>query len=84
MRMKTTVQGIVTAVPLDAKQSRIAIRQGEEEYRILPKAAGIDLEEEINVSVEARGELLTGDDDVRYLTVRSYTVLKDDAWDGDI
>ncbi|MBQ7456604.1 MAG: hypothetical protein IJS54_03215 [Desulfovibrio sp.] len=78
--MKTTVKGMVVSVPTDAKQSRIAIQQGEKEYRIIPKAAGIDLEDEINVSVEATGELIV-DDDVQYLVVRKYTVLEDDAWE---
>ena len=77
--MKVTVKGIVTSVPLDEKQSRIAVRQNEEEYRIIPKAAGVD---EINVSVQVTGDLVE-EDDVKYLTVRSYSVLEDDAWGDD-
>ena len=80
--MKVTVKGIVTSVPLDEKQSRIAVRQNEEEYRIIPKAAGVDLEDEINVSVQVTGDLVE-EDDVKYLTVRSYSVLEDDAWGDD-
>ncbi|MBO4336223.1 MAG: hypothetical protein J5846_10415 [Desulfovibrio sp.] len=80
--MKTTVKGIVASVPLDARQTRIAVSQDGDEYRIMPRAAGIDLEDEINVFVEATGELLE-EDEVKYLTVRSYKVLEDDAWDDD-
>ncbi|MBQ7606662.1 MAG: hypothetical protein IJU76_01590 [Desulfovibrionaceae bacterium] len=82
MVMKTTVKGIVTSVPLDARHTSIAIRQGDDEYRVLPRAAGIDLKDEINVSVEAKGEVLT-EEDATYLTVRSYRVLEDDIWDED-
>lgn len=80
--MKTTVKGIVVSVPLDGRQTRIAVSQDGIEYRIMPRAAGIDLEDEINVSVEATGELLE-EEDAKYLTVRSYKVLEDDAWDDD-
>ncbi|MCR5813768.1 MAG: hypothetical protein K6G15_04680 [Desulfovibrio sp.] len=80
--MKITVKGIVVSVPVDGRQTRIAVAQDGDEYRILPRAAGIDLEDEINVSVEVRGELLE-EDEVKYLTVRSYKVLEDDAWDED-
>ena len=80
--MKTTVKGIVASVPLDGRQTRIAVLQDGDEYRIMPRAAGIDLEDEINVFVEATGELLE-EDEVKYLTVRSYKVLEDDAWDDD-
>ncbi|MBO4369706.1 MAG: hypothetical protein J5803_06375 [Desulfovibrio sp.] len=81
--MKTTLKGIVTSVPLDSKQSRIAVRQDDVEYRIIPKAAGVDLEDEINVSVEVTGDLQE-EDEVKYLTVRSYKVLEDDAWDENV
>ncbi|MBQ7617579.1 MAG: hypothetical protein IJS50_01765 [Desulfovibrio sp.] len=81
--MKVKVKGIVSSVPLDGKQTRIAITQDDVEYRILPKAAGVDLEDEINVSVEVTADLLEVDE-VKYLTVRSYTVLEDDAWDENV
>lgn len=77
--MKMKIQGYVTSVPVDEKQSRIAVTQDGIEYRIIPKAAGIDLEDEINASVEVTGDLLEVDE-VKYLTVRNYKVL-DDAWD---
>lgn len=73
----------MTSVPLDSKQSRIAVRQDDVEYRIIPKAAGVDLEDEINVSVEVTGDLQE-EDEVKYLTVRSYKVLEDDAWDENV
>ncbi|MBR4741970.1 MAG: hypothetical protein IK079_03645 [Desulfovibrio sp.] len=80
--MKKTVKGYVTSVPVDEKQSRIAIIQDGVEYRILPKAAGVDLEDEINASVEVSGDLLVKED-VHYLTARIYKVLDDAAWDDD-
>ncbi|MCR4666285.1 MAG: hypothetical protein K5657_03215 [Desulfovibrio sp.] len=80
--MKKSLKGIVTSVPLDSKQSRIAILQDDIEYRIIPKAAGVDLEDEINVFVEVTGDLFE-EDEVQYLTVRSFKVLEDDAWDDE-
>ena len=80
--MKKTIKGYVTSVPVDEKQSRIAVTEDGTEYRIIPKAAGIDLEDEINASVEVTGDLLEVDE-TRYLTVRNYKVLDDAAWDDD-
>ena len=80
--MKTTITGYVASVPPDERQSRIAVKQEAMEYRILPKAAGIDLEDEINAFVEVTGDLLEADD-VSYLTVRKYKVLDDTGWEDD-
>ena len=79
--MKITIKGYVTSVPLDEKQTRIAVTQNDIEYRVLPKAAGVDLEDEINANVEVTADLLE-EEDVKYLTVRKFTILDDDAaWD---
>ncbi|MBQ7586022.1 MAG: hypothetical protein IJU40_07230 [Desulfovibrionaceae bacterium] len=80
--MKITIKGLVSSVPLDEKQTRIAVSDNDIEYRILPKAAGVDLEDEINASVEVTGELLEVED-VKYLTVRNFKILDDAAWDDD-
>lgn len=78
--MKITIKGYVTSVPLDEKQTRIAITQDEIEYRVLPKAAGVDLEDEINANVEVTADLLEVED-VKYVTVRNFKILDDPAWD---
>lgn len=63
----------------DAHQADVAIMQDGEEYRVLPRGAGIDLMDEVNASVEATG-LVTEEDGVKYLAVRGYKVLDDDDW----
>ncbi len=76
-----TVKGYVTAVPrgTDARQARVAIVQDDVEYRIIPRGAGVDLDDEVSVPVEVTG-LLEVADEMSYLMVRGYTVLEDDSW----
>ena len=76
-----TVKGYVVAVPraVDARQARVAVVQEDVEYRIVPRGAGVDLDDEVSVFVEVTG-LLEESDGVNYLTVRGYKVLEDDSW----
>ena len=76
-----TVRGYVAAVPrsVDARQARVAVVQDDVEYRIVPRGAGVDLDDEVSVPVEVSG-LVDEADGVVYLTVRGYKVLEDDSW----
>ena len=76
-----TIKGYVTAVPrsADARQARVAVIQDDVEFRIVPRGAGVDLDDEVSVPVEVTG-LLDEADDIKYLTVRGYKVLEDDSW----
>lgn len=76
-----TITGYVVALPrnIDPRQATVAIVQDEIEYRILPRGAGVDLDDEVNVSVQATG-LVSEEDGIKYLAVRGYKVLEDDAW----
>lgn len=76
-----TVRGYVTAVPrgTDPRQARVAIVQDDVEYRIIPRGAGVDLDDEVSVPVEVTG-LLEVEEEISYLMVRGYTVLEDDSW----
>ncbi|WP_291444288.1 hypothetical protein [Desulfovibrio sp.] len=76
-----TVRGYVAAVPrsVDARQARVAVVQDDVEYRIVPRGAGVDLDEEVSVPVEVSG-IMDEADGVVYLTVRGYKVLEDDSW----
>lgn len=75
------VKGYVTSVPraTDSRQARVAILQDDVEYRIVPRGAGVDLDDAIGILVEVNG-VLEEYDDIRYLSVRSYTLLEDDSW----
>lgn len=76
-----TVRGYVAAVPrsVDARQARVAVVQDDVEYRIVPRGAGVDLDDEVSVPVEVSG-IMEEADGVAYLTVRGYKVLEDDSW----
>ena len=76
-----TVRGYVAAVPrsVDARQARVAVVQDDVEYRIMPRGAGVDLDDEVSLPVEVSG-LVDEADGVVYLTVRGYKVLEDDSW----
>ena len=76
-----TVRGYVAAVPrsVEARQARVAVVQDDVEYRIVPRGAGVDLDDEVSVPVEVSG-ILDEADGVAYLTVRGYKVLEDDSW----
>lgn len=76
-----TVRGYVAAVPrsVDARQARVAVVQDDVEYRIVPRGAGVDLDDEVSLPVEVSG-LVEEADGVVYLTVRGYKLLEDDSW----
>lgn len=76
-----TVRGYVAAVPrsVDARQARVAVVQDDVEYRIVPRGAGVDLDDEVSLPVEV-SDLVDEADGVVYLTVRGYKVLEDDSW----
>lgn len=75
------VRGYVAAVPrsVDARQARVAVVQDDVEYRIVPRGAGVDLDDEVSLPVEVSG-LVEEADGVVYLTVRGYKLLEDDSW----
>ena len=76
-----TITGYVTAMPrsVDARQARVAVVQDDVEYRIVPRGAGVDLDDAVSLPVEVSGQLEEADG-VSYLVVRGYTVLEDDSW----
>ena len=76
-----TVRGYVAAVPrsVDTRQARVAVVQDDVEYRIVPRGAGVDLDDEVSVPVEVSG-IMEEADGVVYLIVRGYKVLEDDSW----
>jgi len=79
-----TISGYVVALPRnsDPHQAIVAIVQDDVEYRVLPRGAGVDMDDEVNTKVEAVG-LVEEVDDIKYLSVRGYKVLEDDSWADD-
>lgn len=80
MTTPITVKGYVTALPrsADEAQCRVAVIQDEQEYRIIPRGAGVDLDDHLSALVEVTGVSTESDGIVR-LQVRGYKVL-DDVW----
>lgn len=79
-----TISGYVVALPrnLDARQATVAIVQDGIEYRVLPRGAGVDLDDEVNIPVEATG-IVDEVDGITYIAVRGYKALEDDLWSDD-
>lgn len=76
-----TIKGYITSVPraVDPRQARVAIVQNDVEYRVIPRGAGVDLDDNVGMTVEVRGTLEV-QEDTQYLHVRGYTLLDDDSW----
>lgn len=81
MSEPVTISGMVVNLPRnsDKRQASVAIMRNDEEYRVLPRGAGIDLVDEVNASVEATG-LVSEEDEIKYLAVRGYKLLEEDEW----
>lgn len=64
-------------------ESRVSIIDGEKEYRVAPRGAGIDLIDHISASVEVEGIVAEDEDNdgELYIQVRAYRLL--DAFDDD-
>ena len=68
---------------IETHQSRVAIIQDDQEYRVLTKGAGVDLIDDVNAPIEAVGTVEEIDGD-KYITVRKYRLLEDEnSWDED-
>lgn len=76
-----TISGYVVALPahIDERQAIVAIMHNDEEYRVLPRGAGVDLADEVNALVEATG-LVEEKDGLKYFAARGYKLLEDDGW----
>ncbi len=78
-----TVKGMVSPLPKKGENgARVAIVTDEREYHITPRGAGAGLDEEISAVVEATG-MLTEQNDISCLFVRTYTVHDEDMWPDD-
>lgn len=58
-------------------ECRVVLREGDVEYRILPRGAGVDLADEVGSQVEVDGFVREEGEDVVSIQVRSYRVLDD-------
>lgn len=70
-----TVKGYINPLPRTADENlaRVIISTSETDYYVVPRGAGIDLDDHLSASVEAIGTV-TEKDELLYLHVRKYTL----------
>lgn len=76
-----TLTGYITSMSRKsgAHAASLALVQDNEEYLIIPRGAGVDLHDHVNAQAEIKG-LISEEDGVKFLQVRGYRILEDDAW----
>ncbi len=62
------------------EESRVSILDGEKEYRVVPRGAGVDLVDHISATVEVEGIIKEDIEGESSIQVRSYRLL--DAFDN--
>ena len=82
-----TITGYIVPISLNDSPdpaATVALEQGDKEFHIEPRGAGIDLADQINVKVEARGTVREKEG-VSLLHVRSYKLIDefDSEWYDD-
>lgn len=62
--------------------SRVVLRDGDVEYRVMPRGAGVDLADEVGAQVEVDGLVREDDEGEHVIQVRSFRVLDEfeDGW----
>ena len=78
------IQGYVAPLPKGGDgRWQVAVVDGDVEYHVVPRGAGVDLAEHISEQVEVHGTLIEEPDCPLRIQVRSYRLidqLDDDAW----
>lgn len=70
-------------VPFAGKgDSRVVLREGDVEYRVMPRGAGVDLADEVGAQVEVDGLVREDEEGEPVIQVRSFRVL-DEFEEGD-
>lgn len=79
-----TIQGYLTPLPKGMKGCwQVAVVDGDVEYHVVPRGAGVDLAEHLSEPVEVTGIVTEEQDSPPRIQVRSYRLLDqldDDAW----
>ncbi len=83
MSTPRTIKGYVTALPVNADETkaRVAVEENGLAYHVIPRGAGVDLDEHLSAFIEVTGLVHHDEEaDTRFVNVRAYTLLEDDAW----
>lgn len=79
---QATVRGDVTPL-VGHGEGRVVVLDGDTEYRVVPRGAGVDLVDHLGAQIEVEGTVTEDEDGGLRIHVRSYRlvdVFDDDAW----
>ena len=82
MSITRTIKGYVAALPRNADdtKARVAVEEDGIAYQVMPRGAGVDLDEHLSSLVQISG-LVSQDDQGNWLVnVRTYELMEDDSW----
>lgn len=83
--MQSTVRGDV--YPLVGRgEGRVVVVDGDVEYRVVAKGAGVDLADHLGEQVEAMGTVSQDDEGIMRILIRSYRLIDgfdDEPWYDD-
>ncbi len=74
-----TLKGFVAALPSRGKAGHVMLVADNKEIVVVPRGAGVDLDEHVGATVQVSG-VLSQEGETETIFVRSYTVLDDDLW----
>jgi hypothetical protein len=82
MSTSRTIKGYVTALPVgkDERKARVAVEEDGVVYHVVPRGAGVDLDEYVSAFVEVRGVVHLDEDNTSFVNVRDYTLLEEEFW----
>lgn len=77
-----TIKGYVTVLPTNANETgaRVAVEEDGIAYHVIPRGAGVDLDDHLSAFIQVTGLVHQDEDETRFIAVRAYTLLEDDAW----
>ncbi len=80
MSSNINMKGYVAPLPFRSKEGHVMLVVDSKEYTIIPKGAGVDLDDHLGAFVQVEGVLNIIENSEKVF-VRKYTVLDDDLWD---
>ena len=82
MSTPRTIRGYVAALPAhaDEARARVAVEEDGIAYHVIPRGAGVDLDDHLSALVQVTGNVQQDEDDNWLINVRAYELLEDDSW----
>ena len=82
MTAPKTIKGYVTALPVNADETkaRVAVEEDGIAYHVVRRGAGVDLDDHLSTLVQVTGIVHQDADENWLINVRAYELLEDDSW----